>query len=723
MSADEYDEEETVLDLAELKELHDKAYNNGIITRERAADDLAFYWVSAWQDNALDSSTLQFRGEFNILRKAGRQISADLRSNPVQVDFEPKADSRDDGADLLDGLYRSDERTNTSIEAYNNASGESIVAGVGAWELVTEYVSNRAGDENQVIKRKPIYEANNNVFWDPNAKLLDKSDATYVSILTAYSREGYEAMYEELTGEKCHDMSNFANPEESYSFPWVGGKNSLYYVTTFYHRKKIDDEILTLEDPLGQEIMLRKSDLEEIMDDLIDEGYTVTDTRMIKRWQVTKYIASGAEIIDSYPIAGEHIPVVPVYGERAFVEGEEHYEGIVRLAKDPQRLRNFMMSYLADIVSRSPRPKPIFSPEQVQGFEFMYEENGADNSYPYYLMNTQRQDGTPLESPPYPALPEQQMPTSLPHLLEETRMAVSDVANAGAPAEIADIDLSGKAVMALQNRLDQQSIIYQENLKHAKRRDGEIYASMATEVYDSPRSVTITLPDGTRKKEQVMSSVIDKETGDVVALNDLTNMEFEVFADIGKPYSNQKEETFEKLESMIEKAMVSGDQGLAKALTMKQLMLIDGVDMKDIREHGRKQLIMMGFSEPETPEEEQMLAEAQQQGERPDPAMLLAQAEQGKADAQMAEAQRKTQADQQNFQINQGKLLVDQFRAQSDRMGVQIDAEVAGANINAKKGEVMQKRVDSVLKAQDMRARATPQQQAQPSLADQVVGM
>jgi hypothetical protein len=338
-------------------------------------------------------------------------------------------------------------------------------------------------------------------------------------------------------------------------------------------------------------------------------------------------------------------------------------------------------------------------------------------------MNTQRQDGTPLESPPYAALPEQQMPTSLPHLLEETRMAVSDVANAGAPAEIADIDLSGKAVMALQNRLDQQSIIYQENLKHAKRRDGEIYASMATQVYDSPRSVTITLPDGTRKKEEVMSSVIDKETGDVVALNDLTNMEFEVFADIAKPYSNQKEETFEKLESMIEKAMMAGDQGLAKALTMKQLMLIDGVDMKDIREHGRKQLIMMGFSEPETPEEEQMLAEAQQQGDQPDPAMLLAQAEQGKADAMNMETQRKAQADQQNFQINQGKLLVDQFRAQSDRMGVQIDAEVAGATINAKKGEAMQKRVDSVLKAQDMRARATPQQQTQPSLADQVVGM
>ncbi len=694
--------------LEELKELHDKAYNSGMITRERSADDLTFYWVSAWQDNALDGSNLQFRGEFNILRKAGRQISADLRSNPVQVDFEPKADSRDDGADLLDGLYRSDERTNTSIEAYNNASGESIVAGVGAWELVTDYVSNRAGDENQIIKRIPIYEAKNNVFWDANAKLLDKSDANYVSILTAYSPEGYEKLYEDLKGEKCRDMSNFKFPEESYSFPWVGSKNTLYYISTFYHRVQIDDEILTLEDPLGQPVMLRKVDLTDIMDDLIDEGYTITDTRTIKRYQVTKYIASGCEIIESYPIAGEHIPVVPVYGERAFIEGEEHYEGITRLAKDPQRLRNFMLSYLADIVSRSPRPKPIFSPEQVQGFEFMYEDNGADNNYPYYLMNTQRQDGTPIEPAPLPQMPEQPMPTALPQLLDETRMAVSDVANAGAPAEIADIDLSGKAVMALQNRLDQQSIIYQENLKHAKRRDGEIYASMATEVYDAPREVTLTLPDGTRKKESVMTSTIDKDTGEVVVMNDLTNMEFEVFADIGKPYSNQKEETFDKLESMIDKAMTAGDPALAKAIMMKQLMLIDGVDMADIREHGRKQLVIMGFSKPETPEEEQMLAEAQQQGETPDPAMVLANAEQGKAEAMQMETTRKAQADGQKFQIDQGKLLVEQFKAKSQRMGVQIDAQVAGANIEHKRGDTMMKRIDKALQAQDMSARAMP---------------
>lgn len=175
-----------MLTLTQLKELHDKAYCHGQTTRLRAADDMMFYHITQWDDSTLGESSLQYRGQFDVLRKAGRQIMADLRANPVQVNFVPKSESRDDGADILDGLYLTDDRANTSLEAYDNATGEAVVCGVGAWELYTAYASNRAGVDHQIICRRPIYEANNNCFWDPNAKRLDKSDAKYVSILNAY---------------------------------------------------------------------------------------------------------------------------------------------------------------------------------------------------------------------------------------------------------------------------------------------------------------------------------------------------------------------------------------------------------------------------------------------------------------------------------------------------------------------------------------------------------
>lgn len=181
-----------MLELEQLKEMHDKAYNTPYDTRLKAADDLLFAWISQWDDTYLAESDLSYRGEFNILRKAMRQIITDLISNPVQVDFEPVDETDSSGADLMDGMYRADMRNNTSLEAKKNCNQEAIVCGYGAWELRTEYKTNNKDDQRQVVKRYPLYEANNNVMWDPNAKLLDKSDANYVSCLVAYSEDGYQ---------------------------------------------------------------------------------------------------------------------------------------------------------------------------------------------------------------------------------------------------------------------------------------------------------------------------------------------------------------------------------------------------------------------------------------------------------------------------------------------------------------------------------------------------
>lgn len=699
-----------MLKLSKLKDLHDKAYCYGQDTRLRAADDMLFYHLTQWDDTTLGESTLQYRGQFDVLRKAGRQIMADLRSNPIQIDFVPASESRDDGADVLDGLYLTDDRANTTLESYDNATGEAVVCGVGAWELYTEYASNRAGIDHQVIRRRPVYEANNNCFWDPNAKRLDKSDANYVSILQAYSQGGYDDLCKELCGEETDEdddkesraarkkrermgartPSSFAAPEQSYVFPWMGSGNDLIYVASFYHRRKIKDKVITFTDPMGQPLVLRESDLSEVMDELIDDGYEIVSTREIKRWEVRKYIASGEKILngkigkdgerEGEVIAGENIPVVPTYGERAFVEGEEHYEGITRLAKDPQRLRNFQLSYLADIVSRSPRPKPIFTPEQVQGFEFMYEENGADNNYPYLLQNSKDGNGSQLPMGPIAVMPEQTIPQALMASIELSRQAVEDVANPGLPQDIADPDLSGKAVNALTNRLDQQSIVYQQNLKHAKRRDAEIYASMAVEVYDAPREVTLTLPDGSTKKVKIMEMVQDKETGELVALNDLTNTEYDVYAEIGPSYSSKKEQTIDQLNTMAA-AMAPLDPAMAKMLMMQSLSMINGVGMDDIRAYARKQLVLSGAVEPDSPEEEQMLAQAAQQQQQPDPNMVLAQAEMEKAKAAQMNAQREAMKDQMTAQNNQAKTQIDAFQAQTDRAAVEVDAQKAGADI------------------------------------------
>lgn len=695
------------LNLTQLKRLHDKAYDSGHVNRLRASDDMVFYYVTQWDDQILDTSNQTYRGEFNILKKAGRQIISDLAENPVQVDFEPKDETRDDAAQLLDGIYRSDDNDNQTIESYAAGKQEAIVCGVGAWKLYTEYETLRGNNKNQKIRRKPLYEANNCVFWDPNAKLLDKSDADYVSVLTFYSENGYINLVKDLTGEEITsiDAGNFKSPEQSYAFPWIESEGQKIYVTEFYHREIIKVKILTLEDPSGGELELKESDLVDVMDDLIDDGFEIVNEKKIDIYQITQYIASGKEILSEKIIAGENIPVVPTYGERAFIEGEEHYEGVTRLAKDPQRLRNFAMSYVAEIVSRSPRSKPIFYQEQIAGYEDYFSENGVEDNYPYRVMNRLANDGTvlPLQAG---MTPEQPMPNALLPLIQLTKEAVEDVANPGIPQDVADVDMSGKAVFALQNRIDMQSAHYQEHYKHAKRRDAEIYASMAKEIYDVPRKVTMTLPDGTRKQGEVMSLIQDKETGKMVTLNDISNSEFDVFSKIGPSYSSQKEQTIEKL-SLVMQSMPPGDP-MRRAVELKIFAMTDGIDMDDIREYANRELVLSGVKKPETPEEEQLLADAQQKGEEPSAEMVQAQAlmEQAQAEKMKGQAQlEKNQIELTKVQMtgatNEMKIRVDQFEAQLEAQRVQIEAQKAQAEVNNKDADTMGKHIDNVAREKE----------------------
>ncbi len=194
-----------------------------------------------------------------------------------------------------------------------------------------------------------------------------------------------------------------------------------------------------------------------------------------------------------------------------------------------------------------------------------------------------------------------------------------------------------------------------------------VFASMAREIYDAPRNVTLTMVDGTRKEQAIMQPTLDVDSGTVKTLRDLTKSRFEVYADVGKAYSTSRDEARQKLEELLPNA-AAVDPQLAKATLLKIYQLQDGEMMKDVREFARNQLILMGITKPETEEEQMMLQQAQEaQSQQQDPNMALAMAEQMKA---------------QNGAV---KNQIDQFRAETDRMAVMVDADKAGAEIDYKR--------------------------------------
>lgn len=615
--------------------------------RTEAKNDLFFSRVSQWDDWLNQYTTLQYRGQFDVVRPVVRKLVAEMRKNPIDVRFRPKDGRPPEVADILMGMYRSDMQNNTAKTSVNVAVREQVEAGVGAWRLCTEYEDQDPTSNNQVIRREPIHGACSHVIWDSNSKQIDKSDAKHCTLIHALSRNGWED-FAEKHGLDEENIPSFQSPND-WVFPWI--TQDTIHVAEFYEVEEKQELAFIYQHPLtGEPVSYFKSDITKVIDELADSGMVKIAERKVTRRRVYKSILSMTSILkDKQPIAGEHIPIVPVYGEWGFVEDKEVYEGVVRLTKDGQRLRNMIMSFNADTVARTPKKKPFFFPEQIAGYEFMY--TGTDD-YPYYLMNRTDENNGDLPPAPISYMDNPEVPQANAYMLEAATNAVKEVATMGVDAEAAGGQVAFDTVNQLNMRADLETYVFQDNLATAMRRDGEIYQSMVNDIYDIPRNVTVTTEDGSEHDVQLMTEVVDYQSGDKVVLNDIRGR-YETYTDVGPSFQSMKEQNRAEIGELLQK--VPAQHPAWNILLLQFLTLLDGKGIDITREYATKQLVLQGLKKPETPEEQQWVMEAAQQQQQPDAAMVQAQGVllQGQADLQ------KAQNDQQRIQVDALKAQAD----------------------------------------------------------------
>ena len=578
--------------------------------RTEATNDLYFSRVSQWDDWLSDYTTLQYRGQFDVVRPVVRKLVAEMRRNPVDVLFRPKDGADPNSADVLMGMYRTDMRHNTAKISVNIAVREQIEAGVGAWRLITEYEDQDPTSNNQVIRRVPIHEACTHVVWDSNSKQMDKSDAMHCTVINAMSRDGWKA-FAEKNGFDEDEMPSFQNPDMNWLFPWL--TSDVVYVGEYYEVEEKKETVFIYQDPLtGEPVSYFQRDIKDVIDELADKGMIKVAEKKVNRRRVYKSIITCTTILkDREPIAGEHIPIVPVYGEWSFAGDKEVYEGVVRLTKDGQRLRNMIMSFNADIVARTPKKKPIFWPEQIEGYEYMY---GGNDDYPYYLLNRTDENNGDLPVQPISYMENPEVPQANAYMLEAATNSVSQVATMGVDAEAANGQVAFDTVNQLNMRADLETYVFQDNLATAMRRDGEIYQSMVNDIYDVPRQVMMTLEDGTEKQVQLLTQAVDYQTGTVVTLNDIRGR-YECYTDTGPSFQSMKEQNRAEIQELLAKVPPGTPEW--QMLLLQYFTLLDGKGVEMMREYANKQLVMMGLKKPETPEEIQMVEQAQQQPEQP----------------------------------------------------------------------------------------------------------
>ncbi|CDM90393.1 portal protein [Xenorhabdus bovienii] len=608
--------------------------------RTEARNDLFFSRVSQWDDWLNKYTTLQYRGQFDVVRPVVRKLVAEMRQNPIDVMYRPKESANPDSADVLMGMYRTDMRHNTAKTSVNIAVREQIECGVGAWRLVTDYEDQDPTSNNQVIRRVPIHGACSHVIWDGNSQQMDKSDAKHCTIIHSLSKNGWTAFAEEF-GLDGEDIPTFQSPN-TWSFPWF--TQNTIHVAEYYEVEEKKELVFIYQDPLsGEPVSYFKREIKDVIDELADKGMVKIGERKVKRRRVYKTILSCSAVLkDRELIAGEHIPIVPVFGEWGFVDDKEVYEGVVRLTKDGQRLRNMIMSFNADIVARTPKKKPIFWPEQIAGYEHMY--SGTDD-YPYYLMNKTDENNGDMPTQPIAYMDNPEVPQANAYMLEAATNAVKSVATVGVDSEAVNGNqVAFDTINQLNMRSDLETYVFQDNLSTAMRRDGEIYASIVNDIYDVPRNVVMTLPDGSEKDVQVMSEVVDLMTGQRAVLNDVRGR-YECYTDVGPSFQSMKEQNRAEIGELLKSVPI--EHPAWNVLLLQFLSLLDGKGIDITREYATKQLVTQGLKKPETPEEEQWLAEAQQQSQQQqDPMMVAAMAEQEKAQAEIVNAQTRAQETQ-----------------------------------------------------------------------------
>ncbi|EAT3172105.1 portal protein [Salmonella enterica] len=645
----------------------DRAYTPQQDVREKCIEATRFARVPGgqWEGATAAGTKLDDRFEkypkFEINKVATElnRIIAEYRNNRITVKFRPgDKEASEELANKLNGLFRADYEETDGGEACDNAFDDAATGGFGCFRLTSMLVNEYDPmDERQRIAIEPVYDPSRSVWFDPDAKKYDKSDALWAFCMYSLSPEKYEAEY-----GKTPPASLDVTTMTSWEYDWF--EPEVVYIAKYYEVRKESVDVISYRQPITGEIATYDSDqIEDIEDELALAGFQEVARRSVKRRRVYVSVVDGQNFLEKpRRIPGEHIPLIPVYGKRWFIDDIERVEGHIVKAMDPQRLYNLQVSMLADSAAQDPGQVPIFDPEQVRGLEKHWEDRGKKR--PAFLVARAPRDktGNPIgPAAPGSFTPAPQLSPAIATMLQLTSADIQEVTGSSQAMQQMPSNIAQETVNNLMNRADMASFIYLDNMAKSLKRAGEVWLSMAREVYGSEREVRVVNEDGTDDIALMNAQVVDSQTGRVVALNDLSTGRYDVTVDVGPSYTARRDATVSVLTNVLS-TMLPNDP-MRHAIQGIILDNIDGEGLDDFKEYNRNQLLTSGIVKPRNEKEQQIVMQAQQAAaNQQNPEMVLAQAQMVAAQAEAQKATNET-----------AQTQIKAFTAQQDAMESQAN--------------------------------------------------
>ena len=446
-----------------------------------AKADMEFRALAHW--DAADKKKREDDGRpclvVDKLNQYVRQVVNDGRQNRPGIKVRPVDDEGDDEiAEALQGIIRHILDRSNADEAFDTALECAVVGGFGFMRVATDYAHE--GTFNQEIEVKRIRNPLA-VMLDPNCQMADGSDARFGFVIDELSKEVFKSKYPKAA------YTDFEAETGKYSDGWESDKN--VRVCEYFWKEEIPTDMHLLEDGTT----VSDDDYQAAQAEGI-EPPQILETRSIPKCKIKWARISGAEVLETNDWRGKYIPIIPVFGNEYDLDGKVTYSGLIRAAKDPQRLYNYSRSAYAERVALAPKAPYIAAAGQVEAYEDQWETANTE-SHSVLKYDPIDIGGTPV--PP----PQRQQASDIPEgfardmqLSEHDIQASMGMYNASLGEK--SNEKSGKAILARQREGDVATFHYQDNLNRAIRHLGRILIDLIPKIYDSARAIRILGEDG-----------------------------------------------------------------------------------------------------------------------------------------------------------------------------------------------------------------------------------
>lgn len=510
------------------------------LNREDALNDLQHVAGDQWDEAVRSARERAGRPVITVnkLPQFVNQIAGDIRMSQPAIEPVPVDNDTDPVlTEIMSGLIRQIEYQSKASTVYSWGAQCAISCGIGHWQVVTEYADDTTFDQDIRLRRilDPL-----SVTWDSAAIEIDRSDAHECFVSEFIPEEQFKRLYKSKSLPEDFPEAVTDGSSGSVGLYWRDEQAKEVRIASHYWKEPVKKKIGLTRD--GKII-----DLDGITPDMWGM-MGVLRAREVTTHKIMHCKMSGSGYLEEpREWVGKHIPIVPVIGNELSVEGRVIRHGIVRFAKDPQRLYNYYRSAQAEVIGTQPKSPYIGTARMFEGLEGLWSRANTDN-LPYLPYN-------PDENAPGARPQREAPPQGSAAMYQEVQIAENDLYGTTGiyPSALGQksVESSGKAILARERQSDTGSFIYQDNFRNGSMvRTGEILLDLIPRVYDSTRAVRIMGNDGIEKMASVNLVQNDPFRGPVI-VNDLSAAKFDVRVKTGTAYANAREQMLEFLNQLV----------------------------------------------------------------------------------------------------------------------------------------------------------------------------